>query len=684
MGALIGILLAIILYCLYLYALFWVSVVLFPVGCIAFICVVLYNYLSAIWTKLFTGDGWKDSPEGPEPAFRQYYFHKAYHDYWHIVEESWKPNQVAAKWVVDQGTKLFTNDAVLFTWPLGVTVFLIAAAGAVAGGAAYLIFGLVHLLLVLVCALVAVCLAFLLRAVEYLSMVWRRIFLVCPNSECYQKIGLPIYICPNCGVKHHKLVPGTYGIFRRDCQCGAKLPTLFLFGRNNLPSICPNPACQRPLSTSIGVARNLHVPIVGGPAAGKTSFMMASMHELHRRSASGSLAMEFPEKKHRTLYERCDRDFMSGALVSKTAEDSPDAFLVKLNDGGGGEKLLYMYDAAGELYQQTDVLRRHEYYSYTHGILFLLDPFSLPQVQIDFERPLKTASAQVKPCAERPQDVYDRMIGTLRQFSKMVGSFRSVPIAVVVTKADAFGLAAEIASTRNGNGFDERQRQDDPESRSVRQWLIGHGEGNLVRGIEHDFKKVQYFHCSALGRLPDASSTPFVPEGVLDPLEWMLKPYGLRLDESRRSGRLFATSSPSPTPYSVTVGGQSLNGKVISSLWIIATTCLLVFGGIWLAELVKWKIRGNVASYSQPVYTPTSQTTSGRIGVTSTDVNLRSGPGSNNPKVGLAERGSRVRVVGSSSDGNWYEIEILQHGRAKAERNSADRGWLSSQYISLQ
>jgi hypothetical protein len=683
MGGLVLVIIAIILYCLYIYVVFWVSTILFPLGCLAFIGAVLFNYLSTIWTKLCVNDGWKDSPEGPEPAFRQYYFRKAYHDYKFIVEESWPPNKAAAKWVIDMGAKLFTGGAVLFTWPLGITVFLIAAVGAIAGGAAYAVFGLVHLLLVLSCAAIAISLAFVLRVVEYLSMIWRHIFLVCPNAGCYKKIGLPIYICPNCGVKHNNLISGSYGIFRRRCQCEAKLPTLFLFGRNNLPSICPHEDCHRPLSSSIGVARNLHVPIVGGPATGKTSFLMASMHELHRRADSGELALEFPEKKHQTLYERCDRDFMSGALLGKTAEESPDAFLVKLNDGGGSEKLLYMYDAAGELYQQTDVLRRHEYYSYTHGILFLLDPFSLPQVQVDFERDLRVASTQVRPCEEKPQDVYDRMIGTLRQFSKMSGSFGSVPIAVVVTKADAFGLAGDIESTHNGNGAHEKRKDDDPESRSVRQWLISHGEGNLVRSIEHDFKKVRYFHCSALGRLPDAGSMPFVPEGVIDPLAWALKPYGLRLDGSKQAGLSTAASS-SAAPYAVKVGGRSLNGIMISTLWMITTACLIIFGSLWAIKFVPWAMRRDVTSYSQPTYTPTPQTSVGGIGHTSTDVNLRSNPNSKSRKVGLAERGSQVRVLSVSSDGSWYEIEILQHGRVKVDRNSADRGWLSSQYISLQ
>jgi Double-GTPase 2/Bacterial SH3 domain len=683
MGYLILILLIIALYCLYIYVLFYVSFLLFPIGCLVFIGAVLFNYLATMWSKLFLGDGWKDSPQGSEPAYRQYYFRKAYYDYKQVVEESWKPNRAAAKWVIDVGTKLFTNGGVLFTWPLGVMFFLLAAAGAVAGAIAYLTFGLVHLLLVIVCAVTAISLALLSRLVEYVSMLWRRIFLVCPNAGCYKKIGLPIYICPNCGVKHHKLIPGTYGIFKRQCQCGAWLPTLFLFGRNKLPSICPHEECGRPLPSSMGVARNLHVPVVGGPAAGKTSFLMASMLELNRRADSGLLGLEFPEKKHQALYERCSRDFLSGSLLGKTAEDSPDAFLVKLNDGN--EKLLYMYDAAGELYQQTDVLRRHEYYSYTHGILFLLDPFSLPQVQSDFETSLQTASAQIKPCEERPQDVYDRMIGTLRQFSKMKGSFGSVPVAVVVTKADAFGLGGEIESAGNGAAPNDKQKDNDPESRAVRQWLMDHGEGNLIRSIEHDFKKTRYFHCSALGRLPDASSSPFVPEGVLDPLQWMMSGYGLKLDGS---GRLSLRPSPAthggtPAPFAVKVGGRSFNGMVISSLWVVATACLMVAGVLALTNIPEWNLRRNSSRYDMPAYTSTPQPNNARTGGTNTDVNLRSSPNSSSSKVGLAERGSRLRVLRVDSSGTWYEVEILQHGRAKADRTSADRGWINGKYLYL-
>lgn len=690
---LILILAAIALYLLYIYALFWLSFILFPLGCVALICVVLYNYIHTMWTELFLGTGWKDSPEGSEPAYRQYYFRKAYRDYELVVRKSWVPNRAAADWVVKTGTKLFTNGAgVWFTWPLGVTFFALAAAGAVAAAIAYFIFGIVHLVIVVTCAALAFSLALLLRFVEYVSMLWRRIFLVCPNAGCYKKISLPIYICPHCGAQHKRLIPGSYGIIRRQCKCGTKLPTLFLFGRNHLPSICPHKECGQPLSTTMGVVRNLHVPIVGGPAAGKTSFLMANMCELQQRADSGTLSLEFPEKKHQTLFEKSRQNFSRGILLDKTASDSPDAFLVNFKDGKGHEGLMYVYDAAGELYQRTDVLRRHTYYEYTHGILFLLDPFSLAQVQTDFALDLKAAEALIKPCEEQPQDVYARMIGTLREHSGMGNRFSSVPVAIVVTKADAFGLSRDIQSAAeevtviSGNGNNRgSHRKNNPESQAVRTWLLSHGEGNLVRSIEHDFKDIDYFYCSALGRLPDGRVAPFKPQGVLDPLDWILKHYHVDLNGHGPVGILPSRASKPAKVFAPSTSAHSINAMVVSALWLIASSVLMYSIVSWMVTAQPWSnsFRFNRSAPRTTYVPPPVQPLVGRTGITSTDVNLREGVGSNYRKIGLAERSSRVRILSLSPDGSWYEIQIIQHGRAKADRTSSDRGWLNGKFVSL-
>jgi serine/threonine protein kinase len=69
----------------------------------------------------------------------------------------------------------------------------------------------------------------------------------------------------------------------------------------------------------------------------------------------------------------------------------------------------------------------------------------------------------------------------------------------------------------------------------------------------------------------------------------------------------------------------------------------------------------------------------GREGVTTTDVNLRSDASSSNPAIGMAEKNSRVKV--SAADGNWYEIQVLEHGRPKASPFTADRGWVNKQFV---
>lgn len=500
----------------------YVAPVLFVAGSLLFSGVVLWHYVQAMGANLFWGTGWVDSPDTGEPAFRQYFFRKAFRDYEAIVHQSYAMNVRRAEAVIASGKILFTNPGKLFTWPLGVVFYCIVAGTAAVAAVVYLAFGAIHLLLVGLFCAIAMTGALAFRFLEYISMLWRRIFLACHNAGCYQKISLPIYMCPDCGAEHKRLIPGPYGTFRRRCQCGQKLPTLFLFGRNRLPAVCPHESCRRPLSAALGTLPNLHVPVVGGPAAGKTSFLMANMVELSAQTTSGKLSLKFPEKKDERLFESCRAAFAAGTVVGKTAEYSPDAFLVRLGDSRGKNALLYVYDAAGELYQQRDVLQSHQYYSYTHGILFLVDPFSLPQVRTDNESSLTQIASQVRPSEELPQDVYDRMISTLREFSKMGKIFRKQPMAVVVTKSDTLDLAHQMDGASSANGT---------ESATVRHWLTAQGEANLVRSIEHDFKVVRFFHCSALGRLPDNTTRPFTPDGVLRPLQWVLGHYGLTVVE---------------------------------------------------------------------------------------------------------------------------------------------------------
>ncbi len=72
----------------------------------------------------------------------------------------------------------------------------------------------------------------------------------------------------------------------------------------------------------------------------------------------------------------------------------------------------------------------------------------------------------------------------------------------------------------------------------------------------------------------------------------------------------------------------------------------------------------------------------GREGFTTTDVNLRAGPSSSNQTLGLAEIGSRVKVL--SENNNWYEIQVVTHGRPKSDQFSSDRGWINKRFLKFE
>ena len=69
----------------------------------------------------------------------------------------------------------------------------------------------------------------------------------------------------------------------------------------------------------------------------------------------------------------------------------------------------------------------------------------------------------------------------------------------------------------------------------------------------------------------------------------------------------------------------------------------------------------------------------GREGITTTDVNLRPDASPENPAIGLAENGSRVKVL--SVNNNWYEVQVLQHGRPKLDPYTSDHGWMNKKYV---
>jgi uncharacterized protein YgiM (DUF1202 family) len=109
---------------------------------------------------------------------------------------------------------------------------------------------------------------------------------------------------------------------------------------------------------------------------------------------------------------------------------------------------------------------------------------------------------------------------------------------------------------------------------------------------------------------------------------------------------------------------------------LVALALILAFSGMLLAT------HKYVTSHWNPLATiPQLGDTFivGREGVTTTDVNLRPEANASNAPIGLAEVGSKVKVL--SADNNWYEVQVVEHGRPKTDQYSSDRGWINKKFV---
>jgi uncharacterized protein YgiM (DUF1202 family) len=111
--------------------------------------------------------------------------------------------------------------------------------------------------------------------------------------------------------------------------------------------------------------------------------------------------------------------------------------------------------------------------------------------------------------------------------------------------------------------------------------------------------------------------------------------------------------------------------------FVVGLILVLCFAGLLVATGAYVRSRINRPATEQA----TPATFVGRDALTTTDLNLRDGPNATNNQIGLAEAGSKVRVVNINSSNNWCEVQVLQHARPKDDPNSADRGWVNKRYL---
>lgn len=70
-----------------------------------------------------------------------------------------------------------------------------------------------------------------------------------------------------------------------------------------------------------------------------------------------------------------------------------------------------------------------------------------------------------------------------------------------------------------------------------------------------------------------------------------------------------------------------------------------------------------------------------QTGTATTDINFRSEPSVGDNKIGIVTKDSRLKII--SKDGNWLNVDIIEHGRPLENGDEPKRGWVYSKFVTV-
>lgn len=483
-----------------------------------------------------------------QPARKSYFFDKGYKDLRRTVAGAWARNLEVVRDFWQNISDLEDEEIIPRAFQTVVYFFAIIAVLAI-GSVLTALLTLANVI-VLVVVMAVVYIAFtVVWAVDRLYLVCNGIFSACIN--CKTRSIIPHYRCPSCNALHTNLTPGVYGILSRRCNCGNKLPTTFV-GRRKLQAFCTNPDCGEELLDR--GARPFCVPVVGGRSVGKTAFITAFSREFIETVApEKEIETRFYNDKMEDLYREITRDFTSGSTrMTERSHDINTASSISFSFFAEHarlrvKRLIHLYDVAGEVFMDNAEHEKQEQYRYCHGIVMIIDPFSIPLI---FERYADQLTPEDIAGIGRADlnDIADSFINKLRTVTGMGDRDMSrVPLAVVISKIDSAGLEQEVGAEavcalmraepeRFPNYFDAQDYL-------CRKLLWENDMGGFLNSMTSRFQKTRFFACSAIGHTRDQGE--YMPYGVQPPMEWLC------LNADKRLARTWTSHTFTKEPAAV-------------------------------------------------------------------------------------------------------------------------------------
>ncbi len=466
----------------------------------------------------------------PQPAVKSYFFGKGYADVGKTIKGAWQRNFASLGKIKDNISNARYRGKFAFVFLLILNVLAMLAV-IVFGSIMTAAVSMINIAVVLV-MMIGVYIGFsLIWLTDRIYLMRKRIFTAC--HECKEKSLIPTYICPGCGAKHTNLTPGVYGILRRTCLgenpgsgCGEVLPTTFFNGRRNLEAICPH--CSTSLADRESVP--ICIPIVGGRSVGKTAFITAFSKEFIGEVApSKSWETEFYNENKANIYKEIEQDYLSGSTrMTDRPQDINKASSVSFSFFVKGvpftpERLVHVYDIAGEVFTDNSENEMQKQYEYCQGIVLMIDPFAIPVVRHRCETQLAPEDIAGIGKADI-NGIVDSFLNKLREVTGLSDKkMSSVPLAVVIGKIDSAGLATEVGDSAvrvlMAARPDKFTDYYDTQDYLCRKFLRENGMESFLNNVDLKFKDNRFFSCTAIGHTRDQGQ--YHPQGVLAPMQWL-------------------------------------------------------------------------------------------------------------------------------------------------------------------
>ena len=329
-----------------------------------------------------------------------------------------------------------------------------------------------------------------------------------------------------------------FGYKPKACKCDQ-------CGANTTRFVCPH--CNNWLPTEMIEKGSEIISVIGGPASGKSNYIVALIQQLQKYGYKLQLGQILPQlvgrnksEYTRNLYEKAkDSIFKDHTPVAKTAiTEHPIPWIFRL-ESHATKKAVYLvfYDTAGESFKDPEEIRRNaKYLEKSRAVIVLLDTLSLPYIQRILDSKKIVNQDQATP--------FNETMDALNNFATDNPHLYKRPFAFVMSKFDSVienqeDLEFDIEPFKHNSSFIQTGklslREIDESSAMIKSYMEEHwDEGQLGYDVVNKWgDNARFFGVSALGAMTNENLQIDIPEKqevkpfrVMDPLIWVLHKLG--------------------------------------------------------------------------------------------------------------------------------------------------------------